>query len=143
VGNVTDLNNGSYRVAYRLPASGAFYLSVFFFQDTVGNNSVIVTGYSGTLGRRAPVGPGARLLTCCGPWPATSPAASIAYGDGITSCKARVTCRFVVQALDAYGTANPAGDTVAVLIDGEPVRGRAVPQPPVRSALTGMHVVPL
>ena len=56
---------------------------------------------------------------------ATLASKSIAYGAGITDCKARVTCRFIVQALDAYGNANMAGDVVKVFLDGSTVRGVA------------------
>ena len=58
--------------------------------------------------------------------PATSAANSLAYGAGITDCKARVTCRFIVQALDKFGNGNNAGDTVTVTLDGSTVRTLAL-----------------
>ena len=136
VANITDLNNGSYTASYVLPASGQFLLSAYFVFDVI-NGTATVTGYSRTSRAAPHPGEGAQLptgaLTRCArdhdgvplarPRTDTVASNSIATGDGLSNCKARVNCRFVVQARDAYDTGNANGDTVSATLDNEQVRG--------------------
>jgi len=65
-------------------------------------------------------------------WPATSASHSLVYGNGISSCQAGVTCRFVVETRDRFDLPVTANDEVLVTIDGSQVCRRCAFVIPVR-----------
>ena len=61
VANVTDNNDGTYNCTYVLPSSGSFYLSAFYYDETI-NTTYTIVGYSRTI-RPRPAQPRARTNT--------------------------------------------------------------------------------
>jgi len=134
---VEDLNDGTYNCTFTMARSGQFLVSAFYFFYLIGGSSYI-TAFARTAAAAQYVDPArggpnlgaARCGTSCSAshrWPATSASHSLVYGNGVSSCQAGVTCRFVVETRDQFDLPVAGDDEILVTIDGSQVRPRVVP----------------
>lgn len=76
---VLDLGNGTYSVSFVFNTSGSYVIDVYFFFDVVQGSGQLILAQT-----------------------VTSAEKTIAYGEGLRSCKIGSNCRFVVQARDRF-----------------------------------------